>query len=134
MKEIIKVLLINLNYKYGFFSNYINPSLGYLAESLEENNIEHNVFDLNLYPYRKLVQKINSYNSDILCFSMMSLNYKNHYVLFSKPRIERLFYRMPLLRRIRYLLNSRKKQQGKKMKFKRVYENVIKDKVKELLW
>ena len=80
----MKVLLINLDYKYGFWSNYINPSLGYLAESLYANKIKYDVFDLTFNSVKKLYKKIVSYKPNILCFSMMSLNYKDHYKFFNE--------------------------------------------------
>jgi anaerobic magnesium-protoporphyrin IX monomethyl ester cyclase len=79
-----RILLINPGYTNNPWSAYLNPGIGYLAESLEKNKIEYDFFDMNLYPYERLIKKIDEFRPDILGISMMTYNYINHYNLINK--------------------------------------------------
>ena len=80
-KDRKKVLLINPKYSDSIWTSYLNPGIGHIAESLEQNNIEYDFFDLNLYSYEKLIKKIKKFNPDFLCVSLMTYDYMNNYKL-----------------------------------------------------
>ncbi len=62
----------------------LRPSLGlgYLAESLKQEEIEHDVLDMNLgYRLKHLLRKIDLFEPDLLGITVISLEYKKTYSL-----------------------------------------------------
>jgi len=92
-----KVLLIRFPY-YGTFlgdASSLPVGLGYVAESLYDNKIEYDVFDMGLSGNTKkgLFEKINEFKPDLLGITMMTMHYKAHYQL-----IDELKDRFPSLK------------------------------------
>jgi len=77
-----KVLLVNPK-TYGEWVGVRLPAgLGYLAQVLHDNEIEYDIFDMQLgYGQRKLFHKIASFGPDLIGFSLVSLGYKHSYNL-----------------------------------------------------
>lgn len=81
-----RVLLVRLAY-IGYLANVeIFPvGLGYIAESLKKAGIGYRVLDLGLESYKKeaplLMKEISEYKPDLVGIAMMTLGYKEHYLL-----------------------------------------------------
>lgn len=72
-----KVLLIQAQYDKTF-SNVLPYGIGILSEVLTRNNIENDIFDLNMdRSVPRLLEKIRAFKPDLTCVSLMSLNYKH---------------------------------------------------------
>ena len=58
-------------------------NLGYLAQALEDNHIEYDVLDMRLlgYGWKQLKQKIDDFNPNLVCVSLVSLEYLRSYAL-----------------------------------------------------
>ncbi len=76
-----RVLLLFPDYKGGHYGALRPPAgLGYLAETLERNAIEHDILDMAVgYSINDLRKKIISYNPDLIGISIMSFMYKRSY-------------------------------------------------------
>ncbi|MBN2103313.1 radical SAM protein [bacterium] len=62
-------------------------NLGYLAESLLQNNIDYDILDMRLgYRIKDLLKKIKTYEPDLIGFSLVSLEYKKSYHLISATK------------------------------------------------
>jgi radical SAM superfamily enzyme YgiQ (UPF0313 family) len=58
--------------------------LGYIAQTLVENEIEYDILDMNLgYKLKQLQEKIDIFKPDIIGMSLLSLEYKKFYSLIS---------------------------------------------------
>ena len=72
-----RILLVNPPHS-GFLGIGYEPniSLGYLSETLESCDIEHDIFDMALgYDESMLWQKIESYKPDLVGITMVTLDY-----------------------------------------------------------
>lgn len=59
--------------------------LGYLAETLFAEGIDHDVIDMNLgYRFRHLVDKIEDYRPDLIGMPLLTLEYKKFYALIAR--------------------------------------------------
>lgn len=81
-----RVLLLTQLYPAAYnTSRYPSPGLGYIAQALGEEDIEHDVLDMGLgYNARDLVKKIMEYRPDLIGISMRTMMYKKQYELFSR--------------------------------------------------
>lgn len=65
----------------------IMPHIGqaYLAQTLQEKDIEYDILDLNLrYHFKDLKQKIQKFRPDLIGMSLISFEYKRFYALLSE--------------------------------------------------
>lgn len=76
-----KVLLLFPDYKGGHFGGHIPPAgLGYLVQTLENNQVEYDVVDMSVgYDMDYLVEKITVFKPDLVAISMMSYLHERHY-------------------------------------------------------
>jgi len=76
-----RVLLVRFPYHtYLGDASSLPVGLGYIAESLEGNSIEYNVFDMGLdYNENQLLQKVNDYSPDLIGITMMTMHHLFHY-------------------------------------------------------
>jgi radical SAM superfamily enzyme YgiQ (UPF0313 family) len=80
-----RVLLVNPAYHAEWRG--LTPHIGqaYLAQTLFENGIDYDVFDMNLgYKLKHLYQKINDFQPDLVGVSLISLEHKRLYNLLSE--------------------------------------------------
>lgn len=71
-----KVLLVNPSYRAEWPGLTPTIGLGYLAETLQRNAIEYNVFDMNLgYSVKHLLQKIKDYQPDLVGIGLITKDY-----------------------------------------------------------
>jgi len=75
-----KILFIQAMYD-SKFSSVLPAGIGYLSQYLSSNDIENDVFDLNVdtNTEENMLSKIREYKPDLVGFSMMSLNYKYNF-------------------------------------------------------
>ena len=65
----------------------LTPHIGqaYLAQTLQDNGIEHDVMDMNLgYKPKHLINKIERFQPDLIGVSLISMEYKYSYALLSQ--------------------------------------------------
>jgi len=76
-----KVLLVRFPYHtYLGDASSIPVGLGYVAESLEVNNIDYAIFDMGLdYTEDQLINKIKELKPDLLGITMMTMHHLFHY-------------------------------------------------------
>jgi anaerobic magnesium-protoporphyrin IX monomethyl ester cyclase len=76
-----RVLLVFPDYKGGHYGALRPPAgLGYIAEILEKSNIKYDVVDMAAgFSTKKLKEKIESFNPDLVGISLMSLMHKRSY-------------------------------------------------------
>lgn len=89
-KRFKRVLLVQSPAPEGVntIAQFPSPSLGIIAEILEQNEVAYDVLDLNLgYSFTDLVQKVKHFNPDLLGFSMMTPQYKKNYDLLTKIKL-----------------------------------------------
>jgi len=86
-----KVLLINPGYSRTYFTLPVLPAgLGYLSESLRQNGLEYNIFDMSLgYSFAGLKKKIDYFKPQLIGISCISYMLKNTYRMVSG--IKRLY-------------------------------------------
>ncbi len=88
----LRVLLIQPAYRRSYFGaeRHFPLGLGYLAESLEQHDVEYDVLDMALgYRTHDLLRKIRQFKPDLLGCSLISYDYIASYALFE--RIKRDF-------------------------------------------
>ncbi len=93
-----RVLLIQPPYRRSYFAaeRYLPLGLGYLAETLEQHDVEYDVLDMALgYGTDDLLSKIRQFEPDLLGCSMISYDYKAAYALFE--RVKRDFPSMTIM-------------------------------------
>jgi len=86
-----KVLLLNGVYNDNYFDlePELPAGLGYIAEALKSEGIEHDVLDMDLgYSFQELVQKILSFKPELIGMSLMSLGYMKNYKLLKQIKNE----------------------------------------------
>lgn len=77
-----KVLLVNPKTHAEWAGVRPPAGLGYIAQALEENDIEYDIVDMQLgHNQKKLFEKIIYFNPDLIGFSLVSLGYKYSYDL-----------------------------------------------------
>jgi len=77
-----KVLLVNPKTAADWVGLRPPAGLGYIAQALQENDIEYDILDMQLgYSQKKLFQKIAIFKPDLIGFSLVSLGYKHSYDL-----------------------------------------------------
>ncbi len=77
-----RVLLVIPEYPSNILGpSFPFPGIGYLAESLEKNNIEYDVIDMRLKHNRikTLSNKIKHFKPELIGLHLMTFNYKSHY-------------------------------------------------------
>lgn len=82
-----KILLIRPVYKKSHFSrgSALPIGLGYLAETLDNNNIDYGIMDMTLgYSFKDLSRKIKQFLPDLICVTMMTYMYKYNYEFIEK--------------------------------------------------
>lgn len=85
-----RVLLVNPEIFSEWVGIRLPASLGYLAQVLYDNEIEYDIFDMQLgYSRKKLFQKITNFKPELIGFSLVSLGYKRSYNLIVK--VKKLF-------------------------------------------
>lgn len=86
--KINRVLLIKPAYQDSYYKyNDLPAGLGYISQALEDKNIEHKVFDMNIQ--KNLYDTIGAYRPDLVGLSLMSYRFLNHYQLIE--RVKRTF-------------------------------------------
>jgi len=82
-----RVLLINPSQKVEWPGLTPPIGLGYLAETLGNNNIEYDVIDMNLdYGIKKLLQKMASFQPDLVGMSMITRYYRDFYKILEEVK------------------------------------------------
>jgi len=82
-----KVLLVNPRGPSEWLGVRPPAGLGYLAQVLQDNEIEYSILDMQLgYSQRKLFQRIGDFEPDLIGFSLVSLGYKRSYDLMVKVK------------------------------------------------
>lgn len=82
-----KVLLVNPKTTAEWKGLRPPAGLGYIAQALQDNDIEYDIFDMQLgYSQKKLFQKIAAFKPDIVGFSLISHGYKYSYSLIEKVK------------------------------------------------
>ena len=77
-----KVLLVNPSHRAEWRGVTPHIGQGYLAETLYNNHIEYDVLDMNLgYGIKRLHQKLNEFEPDLVGMSLISMDYKRLYSL-----------------------------------------------------
>lgn len=80
-----RVLLVNPPSRGEWKGFRPHIGLGYIAEFLNKNGIEHDVLDMNLgYKLKHLQKKIDTFKPDLIGMTLLSLEYKKLYQLISK--------------------------------------------------
>ena len=82
-----RVLLVPVAYYNSAYRPGDVPdlALGYIAEYLKHNNIEHDVFDMNLgYSFDELKERINLFKPDAIGIALKSYRYKDSYGFMQK--------------------------------------------------
>ena len=83
-----RVLLVNPPSKGEWKGFRPHIGLGYIAETLAENNIEYDVIDMNLgYKFKHLQKKIETFKPDLLGMSVLTLEYLKFYKLLSMVKL-----------------------------------------------
>ena len=97
MTRFNKVLLIHADYPDSHYHYFELPTgLGYLAETLINNGINNDLFDLSAnHSFKKLKMKIKSYQPDLIGYSLMTFRYKYNYQIME--RIKRIFPGIPIV-------------------------------------
>ena len=78
-----RVFLVKPKYKGSYYGALHPPvNLGYIAESLAQNQIEYDVMDMSFkYDMNDLLKKIRNFNPDLLGVTMMSFMHNDTYEL-----------------------------------------------------
>ncbi len=77
-----RVLLVNPPSKGEWRGIRPHIGLGYIAQMLQEEEIEHDVLDMNFgYKFKHLQNKIDSFEPDLIGISLLTLEYKKFYDL-----------------------------------------------------
>lgn len=75
-----RVLLVFPAFKSDAGSAWPSPSIGYLAQVLEDHNICYDVFDMKLgYSFQDLIHKVNGFCPDLVGFTIFTLQHKAVY-------------------------------------------------------
>ena len=105
-----RVLLVNPSQNVEWPGLTPPIGLGYLAETLGNNDIEYDVFDMNLgYGLKKLLQKINSFQPDLVGMSMITRYYRDLYKIDPDIPIMIVFYELHKFVRHNYYYKSQLK-------------------------
>jgi len=82
-----KVLLVNPGTPSRWVGVRPPAGLGYIAQTLQDNQIEYDVIDMQLgYSQRRLLRKISGFEPDMIGFGLVSLGYKRSYDLISNVK------------------------------------------------
>jgi len=74
----------------------VNGGVGYIAEVLENTDVEYEVFDMLLdRTYAKLKQAVKRYNPDLLAFNMFTVYFRKNYGLLEQLKVD--FPKIPIL-------------------------------------
>ena len=90
-----KIFLVKLPYKGSFYSKMIDipAGLAMLSEVLTQNDIDHEIVDMQLAPsIKSLYLKIEKYKPDYIGFSMFTFRYLDNYKL-ERQKLEELYNR-----------------------------------------
>jgi len=81
-----RVFLVKPKYKGSYYGALHPPvGLGYIAESLAQNNIDYDVLDMSFkYSTAELLRRIRDFNPDLLGLTMMSFMHDDTYGLIRK--------------------------------------------------
>jgi len=90
-----RILIVNPGYHKSIWTAYLPPGPGYLCESLDENGIENDFFDMNLYSYKNLIKKIKRFKPDYIGIPMMTYDYMNHYIFIDE--LKKAFSRIKII-------------------------------------
>ena len=91
MARFNKVLLISVDYSNKAYATGETPEagLGYIAETLAQNNVDYDVIDMSLgYTIEKLKNKIRIFSPDLIGIGFKSYRYKNSYDLINQIKKE----------------------------------------------
>ena len=77
-----KILLINPSYSGSpFHEPQLHSGLGYLAQSIQDNGLDHDVFDMSIgYNDKDLMSKIEEYKPSLIGMTMATYRYKENYI------------------------------------------------------
>lgn len=85
-----RVLLANLiSHEGSFFTRraVLRAGLGYIAQSLEDNGIEHEVLDLSLgYGVRDMERKISEFKPDLIGVTLFTYKYRESYDILKRVK------------------------------------------------
>ena len=85
MQRFNKVLLVFPAFTSDTGSSRPSPSLGYLAQALDDSGIEYDVLDMMLgYPFDYLVEKVNDFKPDLIGFTLFTLHHRTVYELIGR--------------------------------------------------
>lgn len=85
-----RVLLVFPAFKSDMGSSHPSPSLGYLARSLSDRDVEYSIVDMKLgYNEKTLFSRIESFNPDLVGFTLFTLYHGNVYQMISRLKRER---------------------------------------------
>jgi len=77
-----RILLIIPRYKDSRYRPVLQAGVGYIAESLYENNIQYKYLDMGFSDSKeRLVRLLNEYKPDLVGISMLTFRYRDHYKL-----------------------------------------------------
>jgi anaerobic magnesium-protoporphyrin IX monomethyl ester cyclase len=82
-----RVLLVFPAFVSDLGSSRPSPSIAYIAQSLDDNNIKYDIMDMKLgYKQRDLERKILEFKPDLLGFTVFTLHYKTVYDMISNVK------------------------------------------------
>jgi len=82
-----KVLLVFPAFDSDTGSSRPSPSIGYLAQTLEDNKIEYDVMDMMLgYSFKELKDKVASFKPDLIGLTLFTLHHRAVYAMLEKLR------------------------------------------------
>ena len=82
-----RILLVKLAYTGSFFNFFASfpAGLGYISEALTFNGIDHDIYDIQLNGEGEdFINKIKTFDPDIIGFSMMSYCYLDNYAMITR--------------------------------------------------
>ncbi len=83
-----RILLVNSAYPGSTERAALRAGLGYIAEILDQEGFEYDVFDMELdYGKHSLKRKIKAFEPSLIAISMMTFRYKSHYDLAKKIKL-----------------------------------------------
>lgn len=83
-----RVLLIFPAFKSAAGSAWPSPSIGYLAQALEDRNICYDILDMKLgYSFQDLVDKVDSFCPDLVGFTIFTLHHKAVYDIITRLKV-----------------------------------------------
>ncbi len=80
-----RVLLVFPTFESDTGSSRPSPSIAYIAQSLDFQNIDYDILDMKLgYNFSELKKKIDNFNPDLIGFTIFTLNHKTVYEMIEK--------------------------------------------------